>query len=106
MKQRPITGTTFTEKAPPFAAAVPYSNNQHPGNLAISPSVANTGVSTMPLTSGGTNASAKRSAGAAVQSGMPARAAFRLIETSAIATATSASANQIITQRIELSGGP
>src|SRR5260221_6037639 len=70
------------------------------------PSVANTGVRTMPLTSGGTNARANRRAGAAVQSGTPLRAALRFMATSAIATATAASANHVIGQRIELSGGP
>src|SRR5262249_62355768 len=73
---------------------------------AIRSSVANTGVSTMPATSGGKYASANRYAGAAVDSGVPDFRAFHVIVGSAIATATTASPNQTITQRSELSGGP
>src|SRR5260370_38784233 len=68
--------------------------------------VANTGVSTMPATSGGTYPSAKRYAGAADDSGAPMRRAFLVIATSAIAAATAASANQTRIQRRESSGGP
>src|SRR5471032_1204874 len=106
MKQSPISGTTRTEKAPPDAAAVPYSSRQHPGSRVINPIVANTGVSTMPATSGGAYASEKRYAGAAGDSGAPMRRAFIVIAASAIAAATAASASQISTQRSELSGGP
>src|SRR5262249_25412900 len=60
----------------------------------------------MPATSGGTDASAKRDGGAAVDSGVPARRAFTAIVTSAIVTATTASPNHTSTQRIEVSGGP
>src|SRR3954469_9019401 len=106
MKQIPISGTTRTEKAPPVAAAGPESSSQQPGNRAMSPEVANTGVSTMPATSGGTNPSAKRSAGGADESGAPMRRALIVIVASAIAAAIAASANQVSTQRGEPSGGP
>src|SRR4029450_7962726 len=106
MKQIPISGRTFTEKAPPVATAVPYNSNQHPGSLAVSPITTNTGVSTMPATSGGRNASAKRSAGAAFDSGVPDRFDLIAIATRAITAATTASANQMRAQRNVPSGGP
>ena len=49
----------------------------------------------MPATSGGRNASAKRSAGAAFDSGVPDRFDLMPMATSAIVAATTASANQI-----------
>src|SRR5438128_6410505 len=106
MKQSPISGTTRTENAPPVVTAVPYNKSQQPGNRAISPMVANTGVSTMPATSGGTYASANRCAGAADDNGVPCRRALMVIVTSAIAPATAASASQIIIHRNDSSGGP
>src|SRR4029450_11701479 len=99
MKQMPISGTTFTEKAPPVATAVPYNSSQHPGSLAIRPVNANTGVRTMPATSGGRNASAKRSAGAAFDSGVPDRFDLIAMATRAIEKATAASASQIPAHR-------
>src|SRR5215510_4732089 len=66
----------------------------------------NTAVSTMPATSGGKNARAKRYAGAVVESGAPARRAFADIATSAIVAATAASASQMAIQRVLPSGGP
>ena len=91
----PRTSTTFTEKAPPVAEAVPYNSSQHPGSLAISPIITNTGVRIMPASSGGRNASAKRSAGAAFDSGVPDRFDLIAMATRAIVAATTASANQI-----------
>src|SRR2546422_9876061 len=76
MKQTPMSGTMRTENAPPVAAAVPYKSSQQPGSRAIRSMVANTGVSTMPATSGGTNASANRDAGAADDNGEPVHPAF------------------------------
>src|SRR5262249_13301697 len=106
MNAIPISGTMRTENAPPLASAVPYSRSQQPGSRAIRSSVANTGVSTMPATSGGKYASANRYAGAAVDSGVPDFRAFHVIVGSAIATAAAASPNQTIPQRSELAGGP
>src|SRR5580765_680744 len=106
MKQMPISGTTLTENAPPVATAVPYNSSQHPGSLAIRPVVMNTGVRTMPATTGGRNASAKRSAGAAFDSGVPDRFDLIAMAASAIVAATMASASQIRTQRNVSSGGP
>ena len=59
----------------------------------------------MPATSGGRNASAKRSAGAAFDSGVPDRFDLIAMATRAIVAATTASANQIRTQRNVPSGG-
>src|SRR5262245_3744017 len=106
MKQMPISGTTFTEKAPPVATAVPYNSSQHPGSLATRPVKANTGVRTMPATSGGRNASAKRSAGAAFDSGVPDRFDLIAMATRAIVAASTAAASQMTTQRKVSSGGP
>src|SRR5438105_4667929 len=106
MKHSPMIGTTRTENAPPVATAVPYINSQHPGSRAIRPIVTNTGVRIMPATSGGTNASAKRYAGAAYDNGAPDRRALIDIAVSAMATATAASANHTATHRSVASGGP
>src|SRR5437867_5205899 len=106
MKQMPISGTTFTENAPPVATAVPYSSSQQPGSLAPNPIIAKTGVRIMPATRGGRNASAKRAAGVAFESGVPDRFDLIAIATRAIVAATAAAANQIRTQRTVSSGGP
>ena len=63
-------------------------------------------MSTTPATSGGRYARAKRWAGAADDSGVPARRALIAIVPSAIAAPTHASASHTSTQRSESSGGP
>src|SRR4051812_26533136 len=105
MKHKPMSGTTRTENAPPVATAVPYCSSQHPGSRAINPTITNTGVSTMPATSGGANASANRSAGTP-DSDTPETLAFQTVAPSATTTATTASISHTATQRVVSSGGP
>ena len=63
MKHRPITGTIFTENAPPATTAVPYRSSQTPGIASTRPARYSTSVSSAPTTIGGEKLSTNFRAG-------------------------------------------
>src|SRR5271170_6889138 len=98
IKQRPITGTTRTENAPPVTTPVPYSNSQVPGIAAAKPARYKTAVSNPPTSKGGAKLNTNRRAGAE-SSGPLAALALRLMASTASTIAKAASSSQVMSQR-------
>src|SRR3970040_1642720 len=102
MKPRPMTGTIFTENAPPVTMPVPYSNSHVPGSTLASPRRYRTSVSRAPTSRGGEKLNANFRPGPD-RSGIFAARDFRTIAHPAIPKARSASPSHV---PIQTSGGP
>lgn len=92
----PITGTLRTENAPPAITADPYMASHVPGNASYNPALANTRVKAAPVTIGGVKPSTNFRPGPRSSDSRAARS-FQAIDMAAIAIATPASMNQIVT---------
>src|ERR1700682_6098571 len=93
MKQIPITGTIFTENAPPATTAVPYSRSHMPGITPTSPARKSTMVRRAPTRIGGEKLRTNFRPGPESR-GMRALRAFRTIPHNITAGARTAAAIQ------------